>query len=162
MTNSEDDCVATVLVVEDETLVRLLANDILTEAGYRVLEARDGQEALTILGVHDAVAAVVTDVTMPNVDGLALAKIVRQRWPSIGVVVTSGLPKPPDLPEGARFIPKPYGPDTVVEVLEAVLAQETPVDRSTASIALTNLVNLHAGRMHGAGGLAQPLREPDE
>jgi CheY-like chemotaxis protein len=40
---------ATVLVAEDETLVRLLANDMLTEAGYRVIEARDGQEALTIL-----------------------------------------------------------------------------------------------------------------
>ena len=73
-----DDRRAVVLVVEDETLVRLLANDILTEAGYRVLEARDGQEALTILEVHDQVRVLFTDVTMPNVDGLSLAKIVGQ------------------------------------------------------------------------------------
>jgi CheY-like chemotaxis protein len=55
-----------VLVVEDETLVRLLANDILTEAGYRVLDARDGQEALTILEVNNSIRAILTDVTMPQ------------------------------------------------------------------------------------------------
>jgi CheY-like chemotaxis protein len=48
MTDTDDGTAVVVLVAEDETLVRLLANDILTEAGYRVLEARDGQEALTI------------------------------------------------------------------------------------------------------------------
>ena len=77
-----DDGPVVVLVVEDETLVRLLANDILSEAGYRVLEARDGQEALTILEVHDDVGALFTDVNMPHVDGLSLAKIVAERWPS--------------------------------------------------------------------------------
>ena len=48
MTDSDDATAVVVLVVEDETLIRLLANDMLSEAGYRALEARDGQEALTI------------------------------------------------------------------------------------------------------------------
>ena len=64
---------------------------MLSEAGYRVLEARDGQEALTILEVHADVRAVFTDVTMPTLDGLSLAKIVSERWPQIGILLTSGL-----------------------------------------------------------------------
>jgi hypothetical protein len=79
MTDSDDATAVVVLVVEDETLIRLLANDMLSEAGYRVLEARDGQEALTILEVHADVRALFTDVTMPNLDGLSLAKIVSVR-----------------------------------------------------------------------------------
>jgi CheY-like chemotaxis protein len=62
MTDSDDATALVVLVVEDETLVRLLANDMLSEAGYRVLEARDGQEALTIFEVHADVRALFTDV----------------------------------------------------------------------------------------------------
>jgi hypothetical protein len=91
MTDTDDGTAVVVLVVEDETLIRLLANDMLSEAGYRVLEARDGQEALTILEVHADVRALFTDVTMPNVDGLSLAKIVSERWPQIGILLTSGL-----------------------------------------------------------------------
>lgn len=104
MDHSKDAAPLIVLVAEDETLVRLLANDMLTDADYRVVEAHDGQEALAILGAKNTVRALLTDVNMPNVDGLALAKIVRQRWPHIGIVVTSGMPKPSGLPPGARFI----------------------------------------------------------
>src|SRR5687768_7462054 len=89
MMHTNIDTAVVVLVAEDETLVRLLANDILNEAGYRVLEARDGQEALTILELHDDVRALLTDVSMPNVDGISLANIVRGRWPHIAIVVGS-------------------------------------------------------------------------
>ncbi len=112
-----------VLLAEDEALVRLLANDVLTEADYRVVEAHDGQEALNILSSYNTVRALVTDVTMPNVDGLALAKIVRERWPHIGVLVTSGRPMPSDLPDGARFISKPYRHEEMIHELEAAIAE---------------------------------------
>ena len=112
-----------VLLAEDEPLVRLLANDVLTEADYRVVEAHDGQEALKILSSYNTVRALVTDVTMPNVDGLALAKIVRERWPHIGVLVTSGRPMPSDLPEGARFISKPYRHEKMIQELEAAITE---------------------------------------
>jgi CheY-like chemotaxis protein len=108
-----------VLVAEDETIVRLEANDILTEAGYRVLEARDGQEALTILEVHDDVRALFTDVIMPNVDGISLVKIVNDRWRHIGCVITSGTS---DAPPDCFFVSKPYTPEAVLAALKASLA----------------------------------------
>jgi two-component system, response regulator PdtaR len=80
MPKSQDCSPVIVLVAEDETLVRLVANDMLTDADYRVVEAQDGQEALAILEEQNTVRAILTDVNMPNVDGLALAKIVRDRW----------------------------------------------------------------------------------
>ena len=161
MTDSDDATAVVVLVVEDETLIRLLANDMLSEAGYRVLEARDGQEALTILEVHADVRALFTDVTMPNLDGLSLAKIVSERWPQIGILLTSGLVAPSELPNGARFISKPYGPETVHGEIQAVIAEAANGANGAAPVALTSIPNLHAGQMHGAGALAQPLLEPE-
>lgn len=162
MANRDSGSAAVVLVVEDETLVRLLANDILTNAGYRVLEARDGQEALTVLEVHSGVSALLTDVTMPNLDGLALTKIVRARWPHIGIVVCSGLAKPTTLPPGVRFMSKPYAPEAVVHELEKVLDATGHIQTSAAPVSLQSIANLHAGQMHGAGGLAQPVAEPEK
>jgi CheY-like chemotaxis protein len=161
MASTDSDSAVIVLVVEDETLVRLLANDILTEAGYRVLEAHDGQEALAILGVHKNVRALFTDVTMPNIDGLSLARIVSERWPEIGIVITSGVPLPSEPPPGARFVPKPFSPKAVLRALETVIA-ETAIDTSAAPSVLTSTPMLRAGQMHGAGGLAQPLAEPED
>src|SRR5215207_5973364 len=126
-----------VLVVEDETLVRLLANDILTEAGYRVLEARDGQEALTILEVHANVRALFTDVTMPNLDGLSLARIVSERWPDIGIVITSGVTLPSGPPAGALFISKPASPEAVLRALEQVI--NSVADTSALPVALPSI-----------------------
>ena len=131
---AKDEAPVIVLVAEDETLVRLLANDMLTDADYRVVEARDGQEALAILGAKNTVRALLTDVNMPNVDGLALAKIVRQRWPHIGVVVTSGRPKPSGLPAGARFIGKPYKYEDVLHELEAVIADTADMQVSATEM----------------------------
>ncbi len=165
MTDTDHGTAVVVLVAEDETLVRLLANDILTEAGFRVLEARDGQEALTVLEVHGNIRGLVTDVSMPNVDGISLANIVRQRWPHIGIVVASGaMPEgsKAGIPEYARFVRKPYSPERLVGALKAAIAGTADRVRSAAPVALASVPNLQAGQMHGAGGLAQPLAEPDE
>jgi CheY-like chemotaxis protein len=134
MANLKDDLPLIVLVAEDETLVRLLASDMLTDADYRVVEAQDGQEALAILGAKNTVRALLTDVNMPNLDGLALAKIVRQRWPHIGIVVTSGMPKPSGLPAGARFISKPYSYEDVLLELEAVIAETVHIPAGDAGM----------------------------
>jgi CheY-like chemotaxis protein len=85
-----------ILLVEDETLVRMIASDVLTEdAGYRVIEAGNADEALTLLEVRHDVRLVFTDVDMPgSLNGYALARIVDMRWPGIGVIVTSGLNGP--------------------------------------------------------------------
>jgi CheY-like chemotaxis protein len=149
-----------VLIAEDEILVRMAAADFLQEAGYHVVEARDGVEAIAILEVRDDVAAIFTDVAMPNMNGIQLAKIVSHRWPHIGIVVTSGAMPPGvalDLPPGARFISKPYQPDTMLHELAAV----APIQVGSP-VALQSVPNLQPGKLHGAGGLAQPLPEPDD
>lgn len=130
MANLNDDVPLVVLLAEDETLVRLLASDMLTDADYRVVEAHDGHQALTILDANNTVRALLTDVTMPNVDGLALAKIVRERRPHIGVVVTSGRPMPADLPMGVRFVSKPYRHEAVLQELAFVIAQTAHMQTS--------------------------------
>jgi CheY-like chemotaxis protein len=90
----------TVLLVEDEALVRMLGVDVLEEAGYRVIEAANADVALKVLEADpDAIAILVTDVHMPgSMDGEGLARIVDQRWPWIRVIITSGQARLSDLP----------------------------------------------------------------
>jgi two-component system, cell cycle sensor histidine kinase and response regulator CckA len=83
----------TILVVEDEEIVRRLASRILVTHGYRVLEARDGQEAVRVLrrsahGIH----GVLTDVAMPGIDGSKLGETIAESWPEIPVLYMSGFP----------------------------------------------------------------------
>ena len=159
MEPSDEARAVVILVVEDEMIVRMSATDILQDAGFHVVEARDGVEALAILEMRDDVAALFTDVAMPNMNGVALAKIVSNRWPNVGIVIASGampLGMKLELPTGARFIQKPYMPNTLQQGIEAVLP------RVSGPAALHSIPTVHAGRMHGAGGIAQPLAEPDE
>ena len=160
MQSSDETRTVVILIVEDEILVRMSIADVLQDAGYHIVEARDGVEALALLEVRDDVAALLTDVSMPNMDGISLAKIVSERWPGVGIVVTSGALPPGvtlDLPSGARFVPKPYRPDTLLREIAAVVPAQ-----GGAPIALQSIPTLQPGKLHGAGGIAQPLAEPDE
>jgi CheY-like chemotaxis protein len=116
-----------ILVVEDETLLRMLAGDILTEdAGYRVIEAVNADEALILLESRHDVRLVFTDVNMPGaLNGFALARIVDMRFPGIKVIVTSGLARPGigDLPKGKRFLPKPYAPSALITMVQEMLGE---------------------------------------
>lgn len=116
---------AAVLVVEDEPLVRTVAADILMDAGYRVFEACEAADALTILEGRDDIGAVFTDIEMPGMDGLALAATIRGRWPAIGVLITSGRVRPGHdaLPVGADFIAKPYHPDELIGQLAELVTR---------------------------------------
>jgi len=148
-----------VLLVEDEMLVRMSATDILQDAGYHVVEAREGVEAIAMLELRDDVSALFTDIAIPSMNGIALARIVSERWPHIGIVVTSGaLPHGLrlELPPGARFLAKPYSADALLREIESVLP------RLGAPLQLKSIPTLQAGKEHGAGGLAQPLSEPEK
>lgn len=117
---------ATVLVVEDEPLVRTFAADILMEAGYRVFEACDARDGLTILEGRNDIRAVLTDIEMPgDMDGLALALVIHERWPGIAILVTSGRVRPDRgaLPAGADFIAKPYRPEEMIGLLAELVAR---------------------------------------
>lgn len=100
-----------VLVVEDESLVRSTAMDMVEEAGFEAIAASDADEAIRILESRNDIRAVFTDVHMPgSMDGLRLARVVRNRWPPVALIVTSGRAnvQETDLPTGARFLRKPY------------------------------------------------------
>lgn len=109
-----------VLVVEDEPLLRMDAVDMIATAGYQVLEANSADEAVRLLEAHVDIAIVFTDIEMPgSMDGLEMAAAVRDRWPPIQIIATSGHVdiRSQDLPEGGRFIPKPYTPSQVVDLI---------------------------------------------
>jgi CheY-like chemotaxis protein len=110
------------LVVDDEPLVRMSAADIITEAGFDVLEAADAEEAVFYLKQYPSLRLLFTDVRMPEIDGLTLAKHVKSKWPHVSVIVTSGAVVPTDkqLPEDARFIAKPFSPTLLVETIREV------------------------------------------
>ena len=106
-----------VLVVEDEGLIRMSLVDELEDAGFRVLEAASADEALIILKADPGVEAVFTDIDMPgSMDGLNLARLVRQMNPGVAILLTSGYLKMSknDLPGTVPFISKPYEIDRVV------------------------------------------------
>jgi CheY-like chemotaxis protein len=100
-----------ILVVEDDFLLRMHAADIIRDAGFDVVEASSADEAIIILESRNDISVVFTDVQMPgSMDGLKLARAVRGRWPPIQIITTSGqcVVQAADLPEGGRFLPKPY------------------------------------------------------
>ena len=112
-----------VLVVEDEALIRMLANDILSEGGFDVLEAAHGKEALGILEDRPDLDVLFSDVDMPILDGFALARQVAARWPHLPILITSGKTAPVvgDLPLGARFLPKPYSSSILPREVKSLL-----------------------------------------
>jgi CheY-like chemotaxis protein len=109
-----------VLIVEDEFLLRMNATDMVRAAGFEAVEAANADQAIEILEARPDITVVFTDVQMPgSMDGLKLARAVRGRWPPIKIVATSGYPHvgERDLPEGGRFLPKPYSPTEVTGLL---------------------------------------------
>jgi len=116
---------AIVLVVEDEPILRMLAVDVVEEAGLEPIEASDAAEAIAILEARQDIRLVFTDVDMPGgMDGLRLAACIRDRWPPIEVIVTSGKPLPRDLvlPARAIFIPKPFDLKELTSALQRMAA----------------------------------------
>ena len=113
-----------VLVVEDESLIRMSALTMVEEAGFEVIAASDADEAIRILENRNDIRAVFTDVHMPgSMDGIRLARVVRNRWPPVALIVTSGQTNVPesDLPAGGRFLPKPYAPLQIETALRQLI-----------------------------------------
>jgi CheY-like chemotaxis protein len=113
-----------VLIVEDEFLLRMNAVDMITGAGFEAIEAANADEAIEILENRRDIIVVFTDIQMPgSMDGLKLARAVRGRWPPIKIVATSGHVDvaETDLPDGGRFLPKPYNSHQVAGVLRELI-----------------------------------------
>jgi CheY-like chemotaxis protein len=122
-----------VLVVEDEALVRLIATADLRDAGCEVIEAENAEQALEALGEHPELAAIFTDINMPgDCDGLELARRVHDLRPDIRLIVTSGkaAPSGTELPPGVRFLAKPYDGPTMARLVGGGLSPPPRQGRS--------------------------------
>jgi CheY-like chemotaxis protein len=111
---------ATVLVVEDDVLLRMFAVEMIEEAGFRVIEAQNADAAIRLLETRNDIRIIFTDIDMPgSMNGLKLAHAVANRWPPIRIIATSGhfRVSEGDLPYGGRFIPKPYRQHQVIGAL---------------------------------------------
>jgi CheY-like chemotaxis protein len=112
----------TVLIVEDEVLIRMLLCEALRASGYEVVEAANADEAMAVLETMRPPDLLITDVRMPGpMDGLRLAAFVRQTRPALKVIITSGHAGP----DGAHgladaFLPKPYDLDRIVQRVRAL------------------------------------------
>jgi two-component system, response regulator PdtaR len=117
---------AVVLIVEDGPLLLQLAAEVVDHAGFVALEAGDAGEAFAILETRSDIAVLFTDVNMPgSMDGLELAHAVRDRWPSIKIVVASGHVRlqQSDLPSDSVFLPKPYRGAALAAQLHSLLVR---------------------------------------
>jgi CheY-like chemotaxis protein len=122
-----------VLVVDDQRFARRVAYRVLSEAGYRVLEAEDGDEALGALSVAGGrVDLIMIDVVMPGMDGVELAARIGEGWPNMRILFTSGHAAEILMRHGLSyldvpFLAKPFTRDEcLVKVREALERRRTP------------------------------------
>lgn len=111
MGQSIENITCTVLVVEDEAIIRMSAVALVEEQGFTALEADGADAAIAILERHPEIRVVFTDINMAgSMDGLQLVAYAKNRWPPLKFIVVSGEQKPAedDLPIDSVFIPKPY------------------------------------------------------
>lgn len=116
----------TVLVVEDEPLIRMAAVDLVHDAGLKALEAANADHAIRILEARKDIRIVFTDVDMPGtMDGLKLAHHVRKRWPLILLIIASGksILDEADLPSDVQLFPKPYEHERITATLINLASQ---------------------------------------
>lgn len=109
-----------VLVVEDEPLLRIHAATLIEDAGYAPLEAASADEAIEQLETNPDIRAVFTDIDMPgSMNGLRLAAVIRDRWPPVELILTSGhvTIEKSQMPDRGHFLTKPYTLDQLTTVL---------------------------------------------
>jgi two-component system, response regulator PdtaR len=114
-----------VLVVEDEALLLITIADELRHCGFTVYESTNADKAIKLLEQHDDIGILFTDIDMPgSMDGLKLSHAVRDRWPPVKIIVTSGKTTGKDLklPSAGYFMEKPYLSSRLVTQIHAMFA----------------------------------------
>jgi CheY-like chemotaxis protein len=114
-----------ILVVEDNSFLRMDAVDMALTEGFIVFDAENADHAIAILEAHPEIGLVFTDIEMPgSMDGLKLAEFVRHRWPPVHFIVASGkVPRDKaQLPEGSLFFAKPYSHVEILTAMHTLLA----------------------------------------
>ena len=112
-----------VLIVEDEFLIRSATAQAIRDAGFEVVEASNADAAIVILEGRSDIRVVFTDIHMPGtMDGAKLAHAIRNRWPPVQIIATSGRVAVDnlDLPSGTVIFPKPYSLEQIASTLIAL------------------------------------------
>ena len=126
-----------ILLVDDEENYRELIAKVLTKAGYEVLQAADGMGALSLLE-RSNVDLVISDILMPVLNGYALVARLREKWPNMPVILTTGFLSPDaakSMMKGSvDFIPKPINAETLLDMVRGRVA---PVELITSNQVLT-------------------------
>jgi CheY-like chemotaxis protein len=116
----------TLLVVDDDHAVRRTMKRILEAAGYRVLEAASGENALRILAAHgDAIDLLVTDLRMPKMDGREVTRRGREMRPDLRVLIVTGMVDEGPLPSEG-ILAKPFSPGSLLKRVEQLLKDPGP------------------------------------
>jgi two-component system, cell cycle sensor histidine kinase and response regulator CckA len=117
---------ATILIVDDEAHIRALLGRVLEGRGYHVLCALDGEEGLSRLGETSCpVELLITDVSMPRVPGPELIRRARELRPSIRVICLSARIDEASRKDGTLFVPKPFSPGVLADLVETFLSKKT-------------------------------------
>lgn len=122
---------ATILLVDDDEQVRSLIDRHLTRLGYRVLVASDGHQALALAAAEHRLDALITDLLLPVISGVAIAARLRERWPNLKVLFISGWLAEQSTPYGyttqlGPLLPKPFTPDELAAALTGLLPHDRP------------------------------------
>jgi CheY-like chemotaxis protein len=113
---------STILVVEDDAIVRMLIVDVLEELEFSVVEAADAEEALKIVEITDqSIDLMMTDVGLPDMDGKQLATRVRELRPALPILFASGYADNIDVPAGMQVIAKPFSIDQLRDKVKSML-----------------------------------------
>jgi CheY-like chemotaxis protein len=112
----------TILVVEDDAIVRMLIVDVLEELEYRVIEAEDGEQAIEVLkDLAQAVQMMMTDVGLPGVDGYELARQALALRPGLPILIASGYGDSVSAPAGSQVLGKPFSIDDLRDKVQEML-----------------------------------------
>jgi two-component system, response regulator PdtaR len=106
-----------IIVAEDDFIMSEYLSGILIEKGYSVIAVANADDAIAMLETRNDVRMLITDINMPgSLNGLNLAATVRDRWPQIKIIITTGRdrPKIEEVPEGSLYLRKPYTPGSVM------------------------------------------------
>ncbi|MCK8663471.1 response regulator [Pseudomonas azerbaijanoccidens] len=113
---------STILVVEDDDIVRMLIVDVLEELEFKVLEADGSEQALEILKELDQhIDLMMTDVGLPGMDGRELADKARALRPALPIMFASGYAENIDVPDGMHLIGKPFSIDQLRDKVKGIL-----------------------------------------
>jgi two-component system, response regulator PdtaR len=121
--SKQGEACSTILVVEDEVLLRMVITDQLRDAGYSVIEAVNAHEATEVLRNSANIEVVISDIQMPgSMDGVDLARMIRSEYPAIKIVLASGHLALVNWADHDGFFEKPYDADKIIRHIKALLA----------------------------------------